>query len=327
MSNQHHIDCSLYNNCPFFIKVFNSCPTKQLFKSNSIFSIDLPLLQSEYKEFLYMGISTLPYILSGLIILYTIFNRTLRSFTLMIMFLIENIITDVLKNNLRHERPNFQCTRQYGNPSNHAVFYSGLVIWSLFEKGFISKKYKFRTPMNIHIVLLLILTPITLYSRIHLKYHSLEQVITGLVVGGFVSFVYLSIVYMKILTGEWFFIINVLKKLGITNNMSDFNIYNEEEMILRSQYKGSKYEGVVKKYNDLLKKQEELSNMKESIKSFKEGLKDIEFFGKEPFYQGGENIKEEKVGNDTKKEIVNNNIEKSNGGDNKKQVDGKVKCE
>jgi membrane-associated phospholipid phosphatase len=79
-----------------------------------------------------------------------------------------------MKKILKDPRPNFECNHQYGNPSNHAVFCSALLTWFLFEYIYLNKNLRFK--YNSIKILLLLLTPFILYSRIYLNYHNLKQV-------------------------------------------------------------------------------------------------------------------------------------------------------
>ena len=79
-----------------------------------------------------------------------------------------------MKNILRDPRPNFECNKQYGNPSNHAVFYSALLTWFIAEHFYCEKKFRFK--YNSIKILCFLITPFILYSRIYLNYHTREQV-------------------------------------------------------------------------------------------------------------------------------------------------------
>jgi membrane-associated phospholipid phosphatase len=81
----------------------------------------------------------------------------------------------MLKNIFKDPRPNFACNQQYGNPSNHAVFYSSMLVWFLCEQFYLNKKYRFK--YNSIKLFFVLLTPFVLYSRIYLNYHKFEQVI------------------------------------------------------------------------------------------------------------------------------------------------------
>jgi len=82
---------------------------------------------------------------------------------------------ELMKGLLRDPRPNFICNQQFGNPSNHATFYSSLITMLCMEYVLLESKFRLS---NIFLkFLLIIIYPFILYSRIYLNYHNIEQVI------------------------------------------------------------------------------------------------------------------------------------------------------
>ena len=79
-----------------------------------------------------------------------------------------------MKRILKDPRPNFQCNKKYGNPSNHAVFFASLISWFIAERIFFEKKFRFQNKLIQ--VFIFFLTPFVLYSRIYLNYHNKNQV-------------------------------------------------------------------------------------------------------------------------------------------------------
>ena len=262
------VDCNI--NCPSFIKLFNSCPTKQLFTSNSIFSFNYNVLIDEYIEVFYVILSTTPYLLSFCLMLIVVYYKTTRALGIMIMSVLENFIVEVLKNTLRDPRPNFKCNHQYGNPSNHAVFFSGLITWLIMEKIMIDKEYQFNSKLGK--VLLFSLTPFILISRYKLQYHTIEQLLNGCLVGIFICVIWFILFERNILRDQTQF--NVfLSKFGLTNNMSDYDIFITDGLSSSSR--------IYQKYLQLTKKKEELEKMKQELKSFKDSIKDINILNEE----------------------------------------------
>ncbi len=82
---------------------------------------------------------------------------------------------ELMKGLLRDPRPNFICNQQFGNPSNHATFYSSLITMLFME--YVLLESKFRLSNFFLKLLLIIIYPFILYSRIYLNYHTIEQVI------------------------------------------------------------------------------------------------------------------------------------------------------
>jgi hypothetical protein len=159
------IDCSVP--CPFYLKTLNSCPTKNI----SIYEI--PTADTLY-ELAMVGLSISPYFTSFLLLISVCLFRTTRGVLIMMMIFMQNMIIEFLKGNLRDPRPNYECNKQFGNPSNHACFYTSLTVWMALELIFLERKYRFSSTLLKS--LLFIISPLILYSRIYLNYHSVEQV-------------------------------------------------------------------------------------------------------------------------------------------------------
>jgi hypothetical protein len=159
------IDCSVP--CPFYLKTLNSCPTKHI----SIYHIHTA---DTLYELAMVGLSISPYFTSFLLLISVCLFRTTRGVLIMMMIFMQNMILEFLKGNLRDPRPNYECNKQFGNPSNHACFYTSLIVWMALELIFLERKYRFSSTLLKS--LLFIISPFILYSRIYLNYHSVEQV-------------------------------------------------------------------------------------------------------------------------------------------------------
>jgi membrane-associated phospholipid phosphatase len=262
------IDCNI--NCPSLLKLFNSCPTKQLFDTDSIFSVNLNAIVNEYDEVFYVLLSTSPYLLSFCLFLIVVYYKTTRAFGIFIMSILENFVVELLKNSLRDPRPNFKCNRQFGNPSNHAVFFFGLCTWLIMEKLIIEKKFQFNNTLAK--VLLFILTPFILVARYKLKYHTIEQLFNGCLVGLFICIIWFILFERNILREETQFNI-FLSKFGLNNNMSDYDIFITDSLSSSSR--------IYQKYLHLTKKKDELEKMKQELKLFKDSIKDINILKEE----------------------------------------------
>jgi hypothetical protein len=158
------IDCSVP--CPVFIKMLNSCPSKPI----NLFDLNI----ETYFEVLMVLLSMSPYFISFILLLSASYYKTTRSVFLFIMIFGQNFVIEVIKGVLRDPRPNHKCNQQFGNPSNHATFYSSLITWILMELIMLKSKYRLDgTKIKLS---LFIVYPFILYSRIYLNYHSFEQV-------------------------------------------------------------------------------------------------------------------------------------------------------
>jgi hypothetical protein len=81
---------------------------------------------------------------------------------------------ELIKGVLRDPRPNFICNQQFGNPSNHATFFSSLITWIFMEQVLLESKLRFSKVLLK--LFLIVIYPFILYSRIYLNYHTFEQV-------------------------------------------------------------------------------------------------------------------------------------------------------
>jgi hypothetical protein len=158
------IDCTVP--CPVYLKMLNSCPSKQV----SLFSLD----PDNLFELLMVALSISPYLTSFLFLVSTIYFKTTRGVVIFVMIFAQNLMIEFLKGSLRDPRPNFRCNQQFGNPSNHATFFTSLISWIIMEHIILIKRFRFSFwPIKL---ILIFAYPFILYSRIYLNYHSSEQV-------------------------------------------------------------------------------------------------------------------------------------------------------
>ena len=85
----------------------------------------------------------------------------------------ENFLIKLFKDIFRDPRPNYNCTKQFGNPANHSTFFSSLIIWFALEYIYLESKYRIN---KVYIFLIIIITPFVLIARIYLLYQNKIQV-------------------------------------------------------------------------------------------------------------------------------------------------------
>lgn len=253
-----NINCNIQ--CFPILKVFNSCPTRDL-SLMLLFNGDL----NDFLEIIYVILSTTPYILSFTFLTYLILYKTSRLFFIVVMCFMQNFIVEILKNSIKDPRPNYKCNKTFGNPSNHAVFFSSLSFWILMEVINLEKKFQYSNLKNK--VMLIIFTPLILFARYKLKYHTIEQLVNGVIVGAFIGILWFIISEKLFLNRENTFSL-ILSKLNILNNMSSYEIFPTID--------NSKSFKTYKKFNELLLKQEELVKMKKQINDFKNTVEKID---------------------------------------------------
>ena len=252
------IDCSIP--CHPIMKTLSSCPTK-------IINFENPS-KEDFHEIIMIILSCSPYPASFIILLCGTYYRTTRSVLILLMVLIQNFMVEFLKNNLRDPRPNFKCNHQFGNPSNYTCFYTCIIVWFILEGFFTEKKYQFKYTK--FLFPLFIAYPFIIYSRYYLHYHTIEQIVTGIVLGSFVGIVWYFLSIKFILKSE-----NPLRrifyKMEIKNSMTSDLIgnFDYEDMQLDDDF--------IKQYQNLLKKNEKLEHLKQNLRKITKNIKNMDF--------------------------------------------------
>ncbi|MCQ2816061.1 MAG: phosphatase PAP2 family protein, partial [archaeon] len=254
--NNTNINCSIP--CNAFLLTLSSCPTKEINYSS--------LNKEDIFEIMMMIFSSLPYFISLFCLLICSYKKTTRTVFILILIYIQNFILEILKNNIRDPKPNYKCTKQYGNPSNNACLLSSLIFWFILEEFFIQKEFKIK--FNFAFYFLILIFPFMIYSKVYLHYHSWEQIINGIIVGIIISSCWFFIV-MNFLLKKENIIKDLLIKMKILNNLSEDNFENE---LLYS-----KDDKLFQKYEELLEKNEKLKTLKEDLKKLNDNIKTMEF--------------------------------------------------
>ena len=252
------IDCSIP--CHPIIKTLSSCPTRIINFTNPS--------SDDFHEILMIILSSSPYAASFIILLCGTYYRTTRSVLILLMVLIQNFMVEFLKNNLRDPRPNYKCNHQFGNPSNYTCFYTCIIIWFILETFFTEKKHQFQYKK--YLFPLYIVYPFIIYSRYYLHYHTIEQIITGIILGVFVGIVWYFLSIKFILKSE-----NPLKrilyKMEIKNTLTSDIIgsFDIDNLPLDDDF--------VKQYQNLLEKNEKLEHLKQNLRKITRNIKNMEF--------------------------------------------------
>ena len=134
----------------------------------------------DFFNFIMILLSLTPYLSIIINLAVLLKYKTMRSLSLFGLFIFQvliisnkNFFIKLLKDTLRDPRPNYECTRQFGNPSNHSTFFASIIIWYMLEYIYLDAKF---TIMKKSFLLLVILTPLVCYARIYLLYQDFNQV-------------------------------------------------------------------------------------------------------------------------------------------------------
>ena len=249
------IDCSIP--CPLIIKTLSSCPSR-------IINFDYPTSQ-DFHEISMVLLSCTPYPTCFFILLLGSYFRTTRMLLIFIMEVIQNFLVNIIKNIIQDPRPNFKCNHQFGNPSNHASFYTCIVIWFIIEEIFTHSKKQFKFKKLL--VPLYIVYPFILYSRYYLNYHSMEQIVTGIIFGFFVS-VFWYFICVKFILRYDNPIKRIFQKLNIKNTLTYDKISNRDY---------NENEDLIKQYQSLLEKNEKIEQLKENLQKITQNIKNLDF--------------------------------------------------
>ena len=201
--------------CHKVVDLFSACPTRE------VNSLSITNMFEVFMVFLSMT----PYPLIFSLCFLTLIIRTTRIAFVVIMLFIDYFSVEIMKYVLKEPRPNFVCNHEYGNPSNHTCFYTGLVVWFVMEFLFLERKYRFNNTTLLNA--LFVFYPFIVYSRYYLGYHSLWQILVGFMLGVSIAVVYFILVITCGLKWRWIAVI--YKFFWFTNSMS--NDYVEEDKV------------------------------------------------------------------------------------------------
>lgn len=259
--NTHNIDFAFDCNipCPSIFRAFNSCPTREISFSDIIYNRNI----DDLLEVFMMIFSSIPYIISFLILINLMIHKTSRLFFIFILGVSQNVLIELTKNVLRDPIPRFHCNYQMGNPSNHATYLFTLIAWNLNECWYLENKFRIKNKTAL--LCLYLITPLNFISRYYLKYNTADQIFTGCIIGTLMGTVWFGICF-RILISDRNPFNKIYAKLSIRNNMSDteFDSYDDNAKILR-------------KYFKLNEKSKEINRMKDNLESFTKEVENIEF--------------------------------------------------
>lgn len=261
------IDCTIP--CFQLLRMFNSCPTRKI-------NYTRPFNSKDIHEILMVIFSLSPYPISFLLLTAGTYFRTTRSILILMMIFIQNFLVEILKNNLKDPRPNYKCNLHYGNPSNHATFFTSLITWFIMEYIMLKRKYLFQ--YKTVLFCLFTMFPFVIYSRLYLKYHSIEQIITGIMLGVFVGVSWFIVGINYILPSDNP-IRRIFENFHLKNTLTSTVIIADDN-VERSDNDDDQEE-LNKKYQMLLEKNNQLNKLKNDLKHLTNNVKNMDFMKKE----------------------------------------------
>jgi len=102
----------------------------------------------------------------------------------------------IIKNIIKQPRPLNTCACGYGMPSGHAAIASAFIVWFSLEIVFndwkLTQFFTSRLHISKPVLILLLLFSLlpTAYTRVYLRYHTIQQVMVGSVMGGVLGALY-----------------------------------------------------------------------------------------------------------------------------------------
>jgi len=256
--------------CPYFFKLFNSCPNTFLLKTGSLYEISFELLMSLS--------SSIAYFAFFITMFYALWQKTTRGFCIATIIVIQVVACEIFKAIERQARPYGACADSFGYPSSHSSFASTLFGWLILEMIFLRENASFRSWKYYRFWrdAFLIYAPSIPYSRDHLNYHSIEQI----VVGTFSGFVFASVFFFYI----YFFVIHakdsmqspltrLWERYEFTDNLGckekEKEKENNPQIMENIKELQKKYNLIHSVKNDLLKQKETLVQRLDKLQSQK----------------------------------------------------------
>lgn len=131
-------------------------------------------------------ITFLPLVIVVALTTLTLFNRDIRSATLLCGLVINALFNNLLKRIIRQPRPQTSAlAHSSGMPSNHGQFQAFFAMWlTLFMIHRAVPNRNFLLP------LLWVMSLIVCFSRYHLGVHTIEQIVVGAVIGSIFAVVW-----------------------------------------------------------------------------------------------------------------------------------------
>jgi len=216
--------------CFALFKALDACPKTDVFNDAAL----LPKLL----QVIWVSASVLPWLIYIGLFLCVLFARTSRVLFLAFSLLIQQCLNDViLKHIFAQDRPDGACSISYGMPSGHSAFTASWTLLLVLEWLLYHNKVPFKTGRFHGVVRTfgIIVMPLVPISRHYLNYHTIEQILCGLLTGLVVTsmYFYTMMAFMHRDNGKiWGTkVTKIFKRLKVKDNIVLFGAQIEEMMM------------------------------------------------------------------------------------------------
>ena len=256
-----NIDCSIP--CNILLDLFCCCPTQVI----NYF----PPGAKDFKEMFMILLSLTPYPTVFLLICLAAYFRTSRSVLILVMVFLENFTVIALKNFIREPRPNYLCNQEFGYPSNHACFFTCILFWFISEEMCTPEHLQFE--YKTYLIPFGLIYPFIVYSRYYLNYHSMKQVINGIIFGFLFSifWYFFSVKYILKYDNPLKQIFNQLNVINTLtdDNISSFNFTDNTDNNIKNKE-------LIQKYKELLENKD-IEKIRNNLNKIAQNIKNDDF--------------------------------------------------
>ena len=112
--------------CTFFLRTLKSCFLEPDFSN-------LSLLRIAFDSFMVLC-SVLPYFLAAFSVLFALHRRSIRTFCIAGLFVVNAAVSELAKIIVKQPRPEGSCSDGFGFPSSHASFIVTLIVFLIAEE-------------------------------------------------------------------------------------------------------------------------------------------------------------------------------------------------
>jgi len=182
--------------CLPFFKTLESCPRSFVFEKGEV--------METFLEILWVISSFLPFFLFAVFVIHSFIKKTSRGFFILVNLLIQQLVCGLLKKYFAQARPLGACSTTFGYPSSHSGFAASLTTWLVLEMFLLHKKMHFKSCKFYSLLRnsFIVFAPLIPISRYFLNYHSLEQIMCGLLAGFTCTMLFFWIVKKTLLHGN-----------------------------------------------------------------------------------------------------------------------------